>query len=407
MNKLSDFEFRQIKQEERASFDGLIKYVFANSSKEEDEYADWLQNEWTTAAFHNGKIVATSGGFPLKIRMNGKAMLADGLTAVGTEPGYRRKGLVREMVTRRLHQVHEDDNQCASALWASMGAIYQRFGYGLASTHSSLQFDPRFVGFQFGEEPSGYVRLVDESEGTTIVHSLYRHFIEERSMALHRAEGFWQGTFGTKKSRAHCAVYFNSKHQPEGYVSFRSQEYERRADDPGPNQRIRVRDFIYDNIEAYRGLWEFIRRHDLVGDVRMDVPLDDPAFHMLLEPSMLQQELWDGVWLRLVDVDMALTCRNYGLSGQVCFEIREDPICPWNKRKYLMETDGETTEVSRTRNSAHFRITVNGLACLLSGNLSLSQLDRIGRAEVVDQKQLVNLDTMFATKHKPYCFDGF
>ena len=408
MSFSQDYEFRPIaNKDERDQFDSLVQYVFANTSTEPPELESDLKNEWTTAAFHKGKVVATSAGYEFKMRLNGKAIQVDGVTEVGTNPGFRRKGLVRELITRRLHGVHEDPNQCGAILWASMGAIYQRFGYGLGSHHFRIRFDPRMAQFQYPGEVDGYVSQVNEKEGTPIVKSLYRQDIEDRSLALHRVDIMWHGTFGTKKRRAYCAVYFNSDDKPEGFISYSTDGQDNPPVEGGPNQKLVVRDFVYKNIQAYRGLWEFMRAHDLVYQVEFDAPRDDPAFHMLLEPRSLKVDLWDNIWFRLVDVDQALANRCYGLPAKVCIEIKEDPECPWNVRKYLVETDGESTEVKVTQNSADFTISVNGLASLLSGNSSLSILNRIGRAEVQDHRRLATLDSLFATKRAPFCNDFF
>lgn len=407
MSTIDNFEFRTVKEDELEAFNNVVKYVFAEGSPDPVPEEDALQAEWTTAAFHKGKIVATSGGYPFIMRFNGKPISVDGLTAVGTEPGFRRRGLVREMVTRRLHMVHEHEEQSASILWASMGAIYQRFGYGLASSQIQCKFDPRYTEFQFPDEVNGYVRIVTEEEGAPLIRKLYRQFIQERTLDLDRDDDiWWKNYFGTKKRKSYCAIYFDANDQPKGYVAYNTSTY-RRPPDEGPDQSLWVRELIYLNIEAYRALWEFIREHDLVGKVEMNVPLDEPAINMLLEPRAMRLNLSDGIWLRIVDAEKALTQREYGGPGNVVLEIRNDPECPWNERRFELETDGETTEVAETNKSPQLTISPNGLASLMSGNASLSELNRVGRADVADTSQMRYFDFMFSTKYRPFCRNGF
>ena len=401
-----EFEFRSVSKEEMEEYNNVVKYVFADGSTEPNPDEEDLKPEWTTAALQRGKIVATSGGYPFKMRFNGKPLLVDGLTAVGTLPGFRRRGLVREMVTRRLHAVHEDEAQFASILWASMGAIYQRFGYGLGNQQIGCKFDPRFANFQFDQEVDGYVRIVNKEEGEPLIKKLYRQFIDDRTLDLHRDETMWKFHFGTKKRRTYCAVYFNANDEPEGYVAYNTTTYRRPADE-GPDQRLNVRELIYLNISAYRALWNFIREHDLVGEVNMDIPLDEPAMQMLLEPRILKLNILDGIWLRIVDAADALMQRHYSGPGQVVLEIQNDPECPWNERRFALDTDGETTEVAETNKSPQFTISPNGLASLMSGSASLSELSRLGRADIADTKQSRYIDFMFSTKYRPYCRNGF
>ena len=407
MTSTDNFEFRTITKDELEEFNKVVKYVFAESSTDPVPEEDQLQPEWTTAAFHKGKIVATSGGYPFEMRLNGKSIAVDGLTAVGTEPGFRRRGLVREMVTRRLNMVHEHEEQSASILWASMGAIYQRFGYGLSSSQIQCKFDPRYTEFQFPANVDGYVRIMTKEDGGQTIRDLYERFIEDRTLDLKRDDDvWWKNYFGTKKRRSYCAIYFNSSDEPEGYVAYNTSTIER-APDEGPDQKLWVRELIYLNIQAYRALWEFIREHDLVGKVEIHMPVDEPAINMLLEPRAMRLNLSDGIWMRIVDAEKALTQREYSGPGNVVLEIRDDPECPWNERRFELETDGESAEVAATNKSPQFTISPNGLASLMSGNASLSELNRVGRADVSDTNQIRYFDFMFSTKYRPFCRNGF
>lgn len=407
MTSMDNIEFRSIEKDELDSFNKVVKYVFAESSTDPVPEEDELKPEWTTAAFHKGKIVATSGGFPFEMRFNGKPIAVDGLTAVGTEPGFRRRGLVREMVTRRLHAVHEHEEQSASILWASMGAIYQRFGYGLGSSQIQCKFDPRFTQFQFPGDVNGYVRIVSEEEGGQVIRDLYSRFVEDRTLDLHRDDDvWWKGYFGTKKRLSYIAIYFNANDEPEGYVAYKTSTFSQSPDE-GPDQKLWVRELIYLNIQAYRALWEFIREHDLVAKVEMQMALDEPAINMLLEPRAMRLNVLDGIWMRIVDAEKALTQREYSGPGNVVLEIQNDSECPWNERRFELETDGETTEVAETNKSPQLTISPNGLASLMTGNASLSELNRVGRADVSDTKKMRYFDFMFSTKYRPFCRNGF
>jgi len=56
-------------------------------------------------------------------------------------------------------------------------------------------------------------------------------------------------------------------------------------------------------MDAYRSLWSYLARHDLVGCIRWEnVPMDDPAPDLFAEPRLLQTALDEGAWLRVVDV---------------------------------------------------------------------------------------------------------
>ena len=220
MTILNDYEFRPIRSGEMKQFLGLQRYVFAgdpapSKEKREQEDKNLLEREEPTAAFYKGKLVATFGQFSFRMRFNGKDVRADGVTSVGTEPSHRRKGLVRRLVTDRLHKAHEEGIP-ASILWASMGAIYQRFGYGLASSGYKYQFDPRETEFQFGaKSEDGYVTSVwtrRHSRGGP--RTLRRVSCATQSLVTPPGPLAWEHAYYGPKPNYHYAVRYDGSGKP-------------------------------------------------------------------------------------------------------------------------------------------------------------------------------------------------
>ena len=406
MSFLDDIEFRPIKASERREFFNLERYVFADERKptEEDEVADPLQPEMTTVAFHKGRIIATSAGFPFRLKLNGNTIRADGVTSVGTDPQFRRRGLVRRMITIRFEQAYEDD-VAASILWATLGAIYQRFGYGLASSAYKYKLDPRFCEFQFNEPEVGFCVRTDRNLSVPILKDLYEQCIADSNLQIHRHDVFWQRAYLDKKCKLHVAIHYDETGEADGFVSYRLSESRDKI--PGPNQKIFIRDFFALNRGAYRSLWNYIRSHDLVVLVEMWAPIDDPIFLMLLEPRQLHASWAEGLWLRAVNIEKLSSSRPYSSQASVVFQIPADRECPWNVGTYRLETDGKNNSVTKTNQSADFRIDINGFATLLTGQNSLSELEACGRAAILNRSREHEVNQLFTTKHRPFCNDGF
>ena len=161
-------------------------------------------------------------------------------------------------------------------------------------------------------------------------------------------------------------------------------------------------------MNGYRGLWDFVRGHDLAARVVTHFAAeDDPAPHILLEPRVLQRRTSDGIWLRVVDAAAALAGRGYDMAGETTLAVAEDAECPWNVGAYRLATDGVQAEAQRTSAAPEVTLTTQGFASLLAGHTPLSQLARIGRAEVRDHKRLPALDALFSTRYRPHCMNGF
>jgi predicted acetyltransferase len=382
-------------------------YVFADTELIPEEAAPTLP-DWTTCAWVDGKLASIMAAYPFTVRLNGAPVKMAGVTQVGTLPGFRRQGLLRKTMGRAFEEMRERDQPIA-ILWASMGAIYQRFGYGLASESIRYQFDPRVANFQEGSDPGGSVTVETPEGGYPTAKMLYIQYATDRNLHIHRSRPLWEvGTLRGEKSHGpvRVAIYHNSAGEPRGHMVY--QVHHRDFNTPGPDQVIDVRDFVYLDLDAYRGLWEYIRKHDLVRQVNVgSVAPDDPAPDLLLEPRMLTKMVQDGIWLRVIDAEKSLAARPYGERGELTIEIAGDSMCSWNTGRWLMETDGATTDVRRTDREPDITVTPNGLASLLSGCRTATHLSRIGRISGRDRQALLKADRIFRTEYAPHCPNGF
>lgn len=365
--------------------------------------------DWTTCAWVDGTLAAIMGAFPFTVRLNGAPVKMAGVTQVGTLPGYRRQGLLRKIMTQAFSDMR-DREQPFAILWASMAAIYQRFGYGLASDDMKYRFDPRTAALRDMAEPPGVVSVQTPEEAYPTAKMLYIEYATPRNLHIHRSRALWEvGIFRMPKDHGpvRVAIYRDADGQPRGHIVY--QVYHGHFDTPGPDQVMDVRDFVYLDLDAHRALWQYILKHDLVRRVDMDgcIGEDDPTPDLLLEPRMLGRHAKDGIWMRVIDAARALTARPYGSRGELVVEIQGDGICPWNEGRWVIETDGPTTEARRTDRTADLVVNPNALASLLSGHRNASRLARLGTIAAADATVLTRADAMFATRYAPHCPNGF
>src|SRR5690606_513793 len=99
-------------------------------------------------------LVGVAGAFTRDMTVPGAVVPAAHVTMVGVAPTHRRRGLLRRLMHRQLREVYEARREPFAVLWASEGRIYQRFGYGLATTKLSLEIDTTEVRLA---EPEGYM----------------------------------------------------------------------------------------------------------------------------------------------------------------------------------------------------------------------------------------------------------
>lgn len=403
-------EIRPCRPDEMDAYGKIIQYVFAENDPEgvTQELAT-TQPDWTTCGFVDDRLACTMGVFPFTVRLNGASVSMGGVTAVGTLPSYRRRGLLRQVMTRGFETMRER-RQSYAILWASMAAIYQRFGYGLAASQVKYTFDPRFATFETPYQPAGSISMETSEDAYPAIKRLYIEWATPRNLPIHRSAPLWQASTlrPPKKDYAvYVAIYRDPAGEPRGHLVYST--HEEQWPKPGPGQTLTVMDFIALDMDAYRALWEYIRGHDLVGKVVMRNALgeDDPAPDLLLEPRNLSRHTSDAIWMRIVDVEQALAQRPYGSRGDLTIAIPADECCPWNAGTYLLETDGPSAMVSRTGRKPDLTMRPNSLATLLAGHRSATHLARAGLLDAAGAGALQAADAIFRTEYRPHCPNGF
>ncbi len=137
----------------------------------------------------------------------------------------------------------------------------------------------------------------------------------------------------------------------------------------------------------------------------MQVPLDDPMPHLLLEPRKLNIKSGNGFLSRIVDIEKAIPMRGYSDDGELVFEIHDDAICPWNNGTWHMTISGGKASIKKTKKSPEVSMNANSLAMILFGQLSTTNASRMGIIEVKKKTDLNLYDRLFKTEYMPFCGD--
>ena len=401
-------EIRAAQGDEYEQFALIGAYVFAGAFGDGADNAVAAGNrpEWTTCAFVDGRMAASYSTIPFTMRANGTAVALAGVTAVGTLPEYRRQGLLRAITTQSFADMR-GRGQAVAALWASQSAIYQRYGYALASMQLSYHIDSVDIAFNDADAGSAHVERVSTAAAYDIVKNIYIAFVATRIGYLHRAKTLWlNNALATSAATgpAHVAVASDNAGNAVGYVIYHLRGG---SGHMTRGQEITIKDFAWLTADAYRSLWSWLARHDLVGKIVWQrAPIDDPAMEMLVEPRLLQPQLRDGIWLRIVDVREAFAQRGYGATGKISFAIARDDLAPWNQGKFELSCEPSGARVVATRGECDLVLSVKALASLYSGLRSPQQLAHWGML-AGSGEAISRATSIFATQHAPHCPDNF
>jgi predicted acetyltransferase len=403
-----DIEIRTITQDERVDWIQAAETAFSSTAKDDEIEASLpvIEVDRSFAAVDGTRIVGTSASITFRMAVPGGARIPTaGVTMVGVQPTHRRRGINTRMMTAILEQA-ADRGEPLAALFASEGAIYGRFGYGLAAFLGEFQAESARMAFVRGYERGGRVELVSKDEAMPLIDRVYDAALRpggvERNAAL-RDHMF--ATVGEDKDRAWMyAIHFDDTGEADAYaVYWVKHDWPRSV----PSGTINVKECLASTPSGYADIWRFLFDVDLVSTVEAwNRPADEPLLHLVREPRRLRVSLMDGLWLRVVDVVAALEARRYAADGRVAFEI-VDALRPDTSGTYELIAEGGVGRCSPTDAAAELAGTINVLGATYLGGMSFRQLWWSRQVEERSAGALDRADAMFASSPAPWCVVDF
>ena len=200
-----DVEIRTITSEERADWVRAAETAFSSAAKDDEIEASLpvIEVDRSFAAVDGSRIVGTSASITFRMMVPGGARIPTaGVTMVGVHPTHRRRGINTRMMRAILDQA-ADRGEPLAALFASEGAIYGRFGYGLAGLFGEMKAESARTAFVRGYEPRGRVELLSKEDALPVIDRVYdaalrpggveRNETAPRSDLRHRRRGEGSG----------------------------------------------------------------------------------------------------------------------------------------------------------------------------------------------------------------------
>jgi predicted acetyltransferase len=358
-----------------------------------------------------GDIVAGGGAYTFKATVPGNVLPTAGVTLIGVKPSHRRRGLLRAMMEQQLDDIHGRGEPIAM-LWASEGAIYGRFGYGLASVQSWLDIESDRGVFVNDPGPRGRVRLLPLEEALGTVRPIYDRAQSRTPGMFERTDAWWERRvladpkeWREGASPKYLAVW-EEDGSPRAYAFYRIETGWSHA---GPIGHVQLWELLADDDIALREMWRYVFGIDLVDRVKSRtsmLPADSPLYLMLLEPRRLRSTFSDGLWLRVVDVRSALEGRGFAADGEITIEVADD-MCSWNQGRWRIAARDGRAQVERTDRDAELTLDASTLGAAYLGTFTFAQLRNAGRVFAHSEKAVRLADSMFRTDIAPYCPEIF
>ena len=354
----------------------------------------------TIGAFVDEQLVGTADAVTGGLTLPGGAIVGHAaVTHIGVLPSFTRQGIATELVRHQLHDIAAR-GEVVATLRASEATIYERYGYGVASSFQSVEVHTARAKLRPGIGAGGApVRLLDAADAWHVLPRIYAENRPSRPGSLDRPPVWWEGLRLRSQSSSgpsYIAVYgapgsesgFSRYHPIDTEMWFISDQ-----------RTLVVEDFFAPTTDAYLGLLRFLLGLDLVDRVVFwMLPLDDPLPLLLLDRRALKvSAVYDETWLRIVDVGQALAARRYAGDGSVTIAVN-DPLLQNNSASFTIGANG----AEPANRAAQLHIGVEGLATVLLGGATWRSLAVAGLVQADDPAALVEADRLFAVPDAPY-----
>lgn len=355
-------------------------------------------------AYEGGEIVGTAGAWPFDMAVPGGARIGvAAVTAVGVLPTHTRRGALTGMMRAQLIDAAEL-GQPVAILGASESVIYGRFGYGLATTAANLKIHKRHTSFSSEVVDPGRTRLVEREKALEMLPGLYDRYGRDRPGSLNRPSYRWERWYGApiegdNEPPPIFVIHEDAKGRPDGFLVYSIAGRESWRDGA---VRADVHD-LWGAPSVYGPLWRYALEIDLIDEIEawMRMP-DEPLRWMLADPRRLEIKLEDHIWLRVLDVPVALSARTYRGPGRLVMEVA-DPFLDRGGRFELDVDETGTATCKSSRRSAEVELSMADLGALYLGGHSFSALAAAGRVAERKAGALTRADHLFAHHPLPWC----
>jgi predicted acetyltransferase len=400
-------EIRTAKASESKEFFKALASAFSSDwiVEEDERFADLIEQDRMIVAVDGATIVGATATYTFNLSVPGGDVPAGGVTMVGVLPTHRRRGILSKMVHVQFEDSRERGEPIA-VLWASEGAIYTNFGYGMATRHGAIDIERERTTIRV--PPASGVRsvLLSKDEALKTFPDVYERMravvpgMNERSMEWWKLHRFHDPESERDGASPMIFVLIEIDGNPEAYAIYNVlQKW-------GPDGiSASVLDVLEEGATspvARVELWRWLFGVDLIARFRAYwLAIDHPLTWVLEEPRRLRMRVQDGLWLRIIDLGEALARRAYLVDGRIVLEVTDEAI-PDNTGRWSVDVNDGRAEVARTQDPADLTLGVEDLGCTYLGGVSFTELASATRVVENTKGALRRADAMWRWTPAPW-----
>lgn len=348
-------------------------------------------------AWLDGTLAGTTNSFRGELTLPGGESVAHAaVTHVGVLPHFTRRGVLKTLFRQQLEDLYRE-GVCVATLRASQGAIYPRFGYGVASTFQDLLIDKRELTTLPRLE--GEVQLLPAVDAWKMVQEIVERYPLSRAGTLIRWPQWWamQQHRLEHSNLNHYVVLALKEGIPQAFARYHAKPEDNWL--YSTERTLVVDDFHAADPALAVILFNYLLQLDIARFVQLlHRPIDDMLPLLPDNPRAIkQQNQQDETWLRIIHLEHTLNARRYQDAPSVILAVT-DALLPLNQGNWQLSPEG----VKRTTQAADLSMDSATLAMLLLGGHKVWQLIQARRIRIVNPQAPKWLERLLACDEAPW-----
>lgn len=397
--KATQIKIKKLDTSHLDQYNELLRYAFQVTEKtlldfgwENDEIRKSkfpvLEHANVIGAFDGNTLVSQFAVYPMEMNIHGVLCPIGFVTSVATYPEYSGLGLMSKLMQQSLEKMRKD-GQSLSLLYPYSIPLYRHRGWEIISDKMTWRLRDTQVPKKSGSP--GYIRRVSE-EATDLIE-LHTRFAKQTHGCLIRNALAWEEYWRWDVDDTTVAVYYGENDNPLGYMVYLINE-----------NIFYIKEMIYLNSEAKRGLFEYIAAHDsMIDEVRGNNYWGEPIAFSLPD-SEIKESIRPYIMGRIIDIEQFLS--NYRFEQDITASITLhviDPLLTWNNKTYTLTLEGGKASLSNRNTKYEVHLSIGALTTLLLGYKRASELAKL-ELLTADPETVRILDSAII-QGKPYISD--
>ncbi len=396
-----DLELRNLEAKDLTQFNDILRYAF-QVTDEQLLKVGWKHDEIKRSKFpilekaevigwfEDGRLAAQIAVYPLQVNISGNIYEMGYITGVATYPEYMGLGLMSGLMKKSLETMHQR-NQCISFLFPYSHPLYRHKGWEIVSDKMTFCIQdhqlPRDI------DVPGRIKRVPENNPDLI--KLHQEFAQKTHGCLIRNDLVWEEYWRWEVEDVTVAIYYGENDRALGYLVYLIE-----------NDVFHVKEMVYLNQEARKGLWAYIAAHESMINEVVGNNYNNHTISFLFGDSDMKETIRPYIMARIVDFEGFIKQYNFenaDLDETITFEII-DTVLEWNNQIFTIQFSQDNKPVLIDQPSSNWvKVEISILTCMLLGYKRPTYLQQIER--ITANKKTVSILERIIPNEKVYFSD--